>query len=71
MNGSATVLKEVEKLLKIREGQTTRDGHFSLESVGCMGACSDGPVISINGEFHNAVSITGIAAIIDQYRKKA
>ncbi len=71
MNGSASVLREVEKILKINEGQTTRDGHFSLEAVGCMGACSNGPVININGEFHNAVTSAGIAAIIDQFRKKA
>jgi NADH:ubiquinone oxidoreductase subunit E len=70
MNGSASVLKEVEKILKIKEGTTSRDGYFSLEAVSCMGACSNGPVINVNGEFHNAVNMQGIASIIEQLRKK-
>jgi NADH-quinone oxidoreductase E subunit len=70
MNGSASVLREVEKILKIREGQTSRDGYFSLEAVSCMGACSNGPVINVNGEFYNAVTLSGIASIIEQFRKK-
>lgn len=71
MNGSLNVLREVEKVLKIKEGQTTRDGFFSLETVSCMGACSNGPVMNINGVFHNAVSASGISSIIEMYRKKA
>jgi NADH-quinone oxidoreductase subunit E len=70
MNGSANVLREVEKILKIKEGQTSRDGYFSLEAVNCMGACSNGPVINVNGEFYNTVTLSGIAAIIEQFRKK-
>jgi NADH-quinone oxidoreductase subunit E len=71
MNGSLNVLKEVEKILKIKQGQTTRDGYFSLEAIGCMGACSNGPVISVNGDFFNATTIAGINTIIDQFRKRA
>ncbi|MBK7172605.1 MAG: NAD(P)H-dependent oxidoreductase subunit E [Bacteroidales bacterium] len=71
MNGSFNVLREVEKILKIKEGQTSRDGYFSLEAIGCMGACSNGPVININGDFINAVSVSAIASLIEQYRKKA
>ena len=70
MNGSSTILHEVEKILKIREGQTTRDGYFSLEAVSCIGACSNGPVINVNGEFYNAVTLPEIVTIVDQFRKK-
>lgn len=71
MNGSMQVLKEIEKALKIKEGQTTRDGFFSLEAISCMGACSNGPVININGEFINTVAVTDISALLNNYRKKA
>ncbi|NVO18061.1 MAG: NAD(P)H-dependent oxidoreductase subunit E [Bacteroidetes bacterium] len=71
MNGSFSVLKEVEKILKIKEGQTSRDGFFSLEAVSCMGACSNGPVINVNGKFYNAVTLAGIATLIEQLRKMA
>lgn len=68
--GSATVLQEMEKMLKIRAGQTTRDGLFSLEVVACIGACGLAPVISVNGEFHAKVTKEELRGIIDEYRNK-
>ncbi len=66
MYGSSTILREVERVLNIKEGQATRDGRFSLEAVSCMGACSSGPVLNINGEFKTALTIPDIAMIIIQ-----
>jgi NADH-quinone oxidoreductase subunit E len=68
MHGSASLLREVERVLNIKEGQTTRDGRFSLEEVSCMGACGSAPVMNVNGEFKTAISISDIAQIIDFYR---
>lgn len=69
--GSATVLQELEKILKIKAGQTTRDGLFSIEVVACIGACGLAPVISINGEFYAKVNKNSLKDIIDEYRSKA
>ena len=66
--GSATVLDEIEKHLKIKSGQTTRDKLFSLEVVACIGACGLAPVISINGEFHAKVTAQTIQSIFEDYR---
>lgn len=68
--GSATVLQELEKMLKIKAGQTTRDGLFSMEVVACIGACGLAPVICVNGEFHAKVTREELQGIIDEYRKK-
>lgn len=68
--GSATVLEELEKHLKIKAGQTTKDGMFSLEVVACIGACGLAPVIAINGEFHAKVTRDSIKKIVDEYRSK-
>jgi len=68
--GSATVLQELESYLKIKAGQTTRDGLFSIEVVACIGACGLAPVININGEFHANVTAESIKEIIDTYRAK-
>ncbi|MCX6230662.1 MAG: NADH-quinone oxidoreductase subunit NuoE [Bacteroidetes bacterium] len=66
--GSSTVLKEIEKYLKIKAGQTSKDGLFSIEVVACIGACGLAPVICINGEFHAKVTSESIKKIIDNYR---
>jgi len=67
--GSATVLQELEKMLKIKAGQTTRDGMFSMEVVACIGACGLAPVICVNGEFHAKVTKEELQGIIEGYRK--
>lgn len=69
--GSATVLEELEKHLKIKAGQSTRDGLFSIEVVACIGACGLAPVICVNGEFHAKVTSESIKTIIDTYKSKA
>lgn len=68
--GSATVLDEIEKQLKIKTGQTTKDKLFSLEVVACIGACGLAPVISINGEFHAKVTTDIIKSIFDDFRNR-
>lgn len=68
--GSATVLNEIEKHLKVKAGQTTKDKLFSLEVVACIGACGLAPVISINGEFHAKVGTDSIKSIFDDYKNR-
>jgi len=66
--GSNTVLQELEKNLKIKAGQTSRDGLFSIEVVACIGACGLAPVITVNGEFHAKVTAQSIVRLIDEYK---
>ncbi|MCK5856276.1 MAG: NADH-quinone oxidoreductase subunit NuoE [Bacteroidales bacterium] len=68
--GSANVLQELEKTLKIKNDETSRDGNFSLEVVACIGACGLAPVISINGEFHAKVTTASIKEIINNLNQK-
>jgi NADH-quinone oxidoreductase subunit E len=68
--GSATVLEEIEKYLKVKPGMTTKDKIFSLEVVACIGACGLAPVISINGEFHAKVTTESIQSIFETYRNR-
>jgi iron-hydrogenase subunit gamma len=66
--GSSSVLEELEKQLKIKAGQTAKDGSFSIEIVACIGACGLAPVISVNGEFHAKVTAESIKEILKEYR---
>lgn len=68
--GSSTVLSQLEKHLKTKANQTTRDGMFSIEVVACIGACGLAPVICIDGEFHAKVTSESIKEIVESYRDK-
>jgi len=70
VKGSAAILKELQRNLRIEPGQTTRDGLFSLEVVACIGACGLAPVISINGEFHGNLTTDGIGKLLNSYRQR-
>lgn len=46
-NAVSDALREA---LDVKDGQTTRDGLFTLESVACLGCCSLAPVMMIGEE---------------------
>jgi len=62
---SHLILQEAERLLKIKSGQSTRDGMFSIEVVNCMGACGLSPVINVNGIYFNGVDSLKLREIIE------
>lgn len=50
--GAAKSLAALEKKLKCRLGETTRDGKFTLEKVYCLGNCALSPSMMVDGEVH-------------------
>jgi NADH-quinone oxidoreductase subunit E len=68
VKGSLKVLEALEKELKIKSGQTTKDGLFTLTVVACLGACGLAPVIAINGEFHAAMTPEKTLSLITEIR---
>lgn len=51
LNGSSGIISKIREITGIEPGQTTRDGLLSYELVSCMGGCSNGPLITVNGEY--------------------
>ncbi len=48
VRGAPRILEEVEKLIGIKEGGTSPDLEYSLETVACIGACGLAPNLMIN-----------------------
>lgn len=68
LDHSTAILKEIQKQLGIRDGETTRDGMFSLEVQACIGACGQAPVISINGRYFTKVRSQDIKKIMEEVK---
>ena len=68
MGGSGELLSEISKLLEIGDGETTRDGMFSMEVQSCIGACGQSPVMAVNGMYYSGISVREVREIIKQYR---
>ncbi len=64
IRGSSGVLEEIKSALKIKEGETTPDGLFSIEVVNCVGSCAMAPVVICGSEYHGNVRAGGASALI-------
>ena len=71
MGGAGELLNEVTKLLEISDGETTRDGRFSLEVQSCIGACGQSPVMSVNGSYYSGIGVKEVREIIKRYQEDA
>ena len=67
VRGAEKVLERITDTLSIRDGQTTQDGQFTLESVRCIGCCSLGPVIKIDEDIHGLITTDKVGKILSQY----
>ncbi|NOZ47601.1 MAG: NADH-quinone oxidoreductase subunit NuoE [Chlorobi bacterium] len=61
VQNAGTITDSLEESLKIKDGETTDDGLFTLESVACLGCCSLAPVMMIGNETHG--NLTGKSAV--------
>ncbi len=68
IRGSAGVLEEIKRALKIKEGETTPDGLFSIEVVNCVGSCAMAPVVICGKEYYGNVQAGKAAMIIDDVK---
>lgn len=56
VRGGQKALDAVMSLLGIRDGETTEDMKFSLETVACVGACALSPVMIIGGKYYGKLT---------------
>ena len=67
VRGGERVKEQIEKTLDIRDGETTQDKRYTLESVRCIGCCSLGPVIKVNEDMHGRIKPDEIEAVLNRY----
>lgn len=56
VGGAGSITEALEEALGVKDGQTTPDGKFTLESVACLGCCSLAPVMMIDGETYGRLT---------------
>jgi len=71
VNGSERIEGAINEELKIKDGETTADGLFTLKNVACLGCCSLSPVMMINGETFGSLTPDKVVKVINDLRKKA
>ncbi len=56
IRGAPQILKGIEKALGLREGETSFDLEYTLESVACIGCCALAPCIKVNNQVHGQMT---------------
>ncbi|MCI0468963.1 MAG: NAD(P)H-dependent oxidoreductase subunit E [Nitrospirae bacterium] len=67
VKGAERVLSEAERVLGIKEGDSTSDMNFSLGAVRCIGACSLAPVVTVDSDVFGGVAPKKVAGIFKKY----
>mgnify|MGYP001160717011 FL=1 len=67
VRGGKELTQSLEKQFGIKDGETTADRMFTLESVRCLGACGLGPVIVVDEDVHGRVKPAKIKEVLSQY----
>ncbi|OHD12590.1 MAG: NADH dehydrogenase [Spirochaetes bacterium GWB1_48_6] len=70
LKGAGDLILELENLLGIGVNQVTDDGHFSMESVRCIGCCGLAPVMTVGGEVFGKVNPDMLPEILAKFQRK-
>lgn len=68
VKGSGQILDKIVETLKIKNGECTPDGLFSLDACRCVGACGLAPVIMINEDVYGRLVADDVPAILQKYK---
>lgn len=67
VRGSERILEAMERQLRVKPGETTSDGMFSLERVACFGCCALAPVVVVDKEVQGRMSSTKAQRLLKKY----
>ena len=67
VRGGHRVLDTIERTLGIKDGETTKDMAFTLETVACLGTCFLAPVVTVNDTYYGQVSPDRLKKVLAQY----
>lgn len=65
--GSSEVVAYLQKKLGIKLGETTVDGRYTLRSVECLGACVNAPMMQVDKDYHENLTLQKIDKVLEQY----
>ncbi len=69
LRGSDDLLHHIEKRLGVAAGETTPDKRFTLEEVQCLGACGNAPVIQVDDDYHEELTVEKVDALLERLGK--
>jgi NADH-quinone oxidoreductase subunit E len=65
VKGAPRLLDEIETKLGIKDGETTPDMEYTLETVACFGSCALAPVVVVNDRVYGNMTVEKVREILN------
>jgi len=66
--GAENLIAHLEKTLGIKPGETTADKKFSITTVECLGSCGTAPMMQINDDYYESLTVEKVDEILLSYK---
>ncbi|MDD5362252.1 MAG: NADH-quinone oxidoreductase subunit NuoE [Ignavibacteria bacterium] len=70
VQNAKAVTEDIQNFLEVKDGGTTPDNIFTLETVACLGCCSLAPVMMIGDETYGKLSGKKAVEVIKEIKRK-
>lgn len=67
VRGGKAIAEALEKEFGMKDGETTPDRMFTLETIRCLGACGLGPVVVVGENVHGRMKPSKVREVLAQY----
>ncbi len=68
LKGGPRLVDSLCSRLGVEVGYTSKDGQFSLETVGCLGSCAQAPVMMVDDKYYARVTVDKVPKILKLYQ---
>ena len=65
LNGADALVDHMQNKYSIKAGETTPDKKYTLMKVECLGSCGTAPVVQINNDYHEELSIEKFDKLVE------
>ena len=69
VRGAERIVGAIERELDIKGGQTDESLQWTLETVGCVGACALGPIVVVDGDYHGQMTSVKASRLLKKIKK--
>jgi len=69
LNESRKIEKFIEKELKVKIGETTKDKKFSIYKTSCIGCCDEPPAMLLDGKPVTTLTISKLKKLLTELKK--
>src|SRR5215469_5060178 len=70
LRGCDALVDHFEKRLGIKRGETSADGNYTFMTTECLASCGTAPVLQVNDEFVENVTLEVVDALVDEWEKE-